>query len=162
MKHRSFARRAVSKQIQMWVGGCALFFLLLSLTGCGDTQQQQQASKNLQALNTAITQAQNIGVPAKLMQTILQQERDLENMYAPLFDADTYYKNLALRYAQLTIQVNGLEIKATESIDYQATQDLQTMSNALAERKSQEFVEAATFADMLSGYQQAMTSAQYP
>jgi hypothetical protein len=75
---------------------------------------------------------------------------------------DGYYTDLALRYTQLNEQVLGMESQLTQQYDYQASQDLQTLSNALAERQGQNFVEADTFATELNNYQQALEKAQLP
>ena len=47
-------------------------------------------------------------------------------------------------------------------LDYQASQDLQTLSNALAERQAQKLAPVQTFATQLTNYQQALAKAQLP
>jgi hypothetical protein len=165
MKPRSAARRRVGRPLAFFL----LFTLItLLLSACGGNPQiQQQATKNKQALDNSLAQAQNIGVPANLLQPIRQQEQQLAGTHSPLGlfgdqPVDDYYTNLALRYSQLNSQVVGLETQTTQQFDYQASQDLQTMSNILAERQSQNFTEAQTFANQLTSYQQALASAKYP
>ncbi len=158
-------RRRVGKPMAL----CLLLVLaMLLLSACGgNPQNQQQARQNKQALDTALAHAQNIGVPMNLLQSVMQQEQQLGGTNAPLSlfgdqPVNDYYSNLALRYSQLTTQVTGLESQSTQQLDYQASQDLQNMSNALAQRQDQGFVEAQTFASKLDTYQKDLGKAQYP
>lgn len=145
-----------------------LVLAMLFLSSCnGNPPNQQQASQNKQTLDTTLVAAQNIGVPADLLQPIRQQEQQLSSTNAPLSlfgdqPATIYYQNLALRYSQLNTQVLGLETQSTQQLDYQAAQDLQNLSNALALRQDQGFVEAKIFADQLTTYQQDLAKAQFP
>src|SRR5579875_2611235 len=82
MVFRSAARRRVEKGSALCLL-LSLFIFLLSACG-GNPQTQQQASKNKQALDTALAQARNIGVPANLLQPIMQQEQQLTVTHAPL------------------------------------------------------------------------------
>jgi hypothetical protein len=52
--------------------------------------------------------------------------------------------------------------QATQQLDFGASQDLQKLENALAERQAQNFIEAKTFANQLTQYQTALAKAQYP
>ena len=164
MTSRPTIRRRVERSLAL----CLLLVLiscLLSACG-GNPQLQQQANKNKQALDSALSHALAIGIPASMLQPIRQQEQQLESAHAPLAlfgdqPVDDYNQNLALRYSQLYSQVIGLETQATQQFDYQASQDLQTMSNALAERQSQN-LRATQFANQLANYQQQLAKAQYP
>lgn len=148
---------------------CALLVLvMLLLSSCnGDPQNQQQARQSKQALDSAIAHAQSIGVPARVLQSIIQQEQKLSGTSAPgsLFGdqpVNAYYTNLAARYSQLQVEVLGLETQSVQQLDYQTAQALQDMSNALAVRQDQGFIEAQTFADQLANYQQSLAKAQTP
>lgn len=160
---------AVRKRVERSLALCLLLALMMfSLSACGGNPQlQQQASQNRQALDVAIARARSIGLPDSMLQPIAQQERQLAGTHAPLgllgdLSVDDYYGNLALRYARLTSQVIGLETQASQEFDYQASQDLQDMSNALAERQDQNLSPVQTFANQLTSYQQALAAAQYP
>lgn len=160
---------ATRRRVEKPLAFCLLLLLvsfLLSACG-GNPQTQQQVNRNKQALDSSLAQAKNIGVPASMLQPIIQQEQQLTGTHSPLGlfsdqPIDNYYQNLALRYSQLGTQVIGLETQATQQFDYQASQDLQTMSNALAERQSQNFPGVQTFANQLTSYQQQLSRAQYP
>ncbi len=148
---------------------CLLLTLCtLLLNACGSPQTQQQANQNKLELNKSLVNAKQVGVPANLLQPISSQEQQLDQTYAPLAlfgeqSVSNYYDNLALRYAQLNIQVNGLVSQITEQFDYQASQDLQTMSNALSTtRQALNFNGTSTFANQLTTYQQQLAKAQYP
>lgn len=165
MKPHSVTGRCIEKPLAICLL-LVLFSLLLSACG-GNPQVQQQASTNKQVLDRALEQAQSIGVPLSMLEPISRQEQQLTGTHAPLSllgeqSVNDYYQNLALRYSQLNSQVMGLEVQVTEQLDYQASQDLQKMSNALAERQGQNFPEAQTFAAQLTTYQQKLAKAQYP
>jgi lipoprotein-anchoring transpeptidase ErfK/SrfK len=161
-------RFAIRRRIEKSLALCLLLVLiscLLSACG-GNPQPQQQASKNKQALDKSLAYARSIGIPDSMLQPIIQQEQQLASGHAPLSlfsdqPADDYNQNLALRYSQLNSQVTGLETQATQQFDYQASQDLQTMSNALAERQGQN-LSATQFANKLTSYQQQLAKAQTP
>jgi lipoprotein-anchoring transpeptidase ErfK/SrfK len=165
MKPRSVVRRHVGRPL-------ILFFLLMLatvlLSACGGSPQlQQQTSRNKRALDASLAQARRIGIPAKQLQPIVQQEQILDGAHSPLGifgdqPVNDYYTSLALRYSQLNAQVIGLETQLTQQYDYQASQDLQTLSNILAQREGQNFAEAKTFAKQLTSYQQRLAQAQYP
>lgn len=160
---------AARKRVERSLALCLLLALMLfSLSACGgNAQLQQQASQNKQALDVALTHARSIGLPEGMLQPIVQQEHQLTGTHAPLGllgdqSVDDYYRNLTLGYARLNSQVIGLQTQATQEFDYQASQDLQNMSNALAERQDQNLSPVQTFANQLTSYQQALATAQYP
>ena len=148
---------------------CLLLLLItFLLSACGgNPQTQQQASQSKQTLNSDLKHAQSIGVPANLLAPIIQQEQQLTGTHSPLGlfsnqPVDDYYQNLVLRYAQLDSQVTGLEIQETQQLDYQASQDLQNMSNALAKGQGQKLAQLQTFATQLTNYQQELSQAKTP
>ena len=142
--------------------------LVMLLSACNSNPQlQQQESQNKVELDNAIIHAQNIGVPASMLQPIIRQENQLKQTNAPigLFNdqpVNEYYSNVAQRYATLTVEVNGLVSQTTQQFDFKASQDLQILENALAERQAQKFVEAKTFANQLTQYQSQLSRAQFP
>lgn len=145
-----------------------LALVLLFVSACGgNPQAQQQADASKIAFNDEIAHAQSIGIPSPMLAPIISQAAALSGTSAPftLFNdqpVTQYNQNLAQRYSMLTLEVKGLEAQATQQFDYQASQDLQTMENALAQRQSQKFVEARIFASQLTNYQAQLTKAQYP
>ncbi|HET8845126.1 MAG TPA: L,D-transpeptidase [Ktedonobacteraceae bacterium] len=165
MKPRFVMRRRGGKLLNL-----CLFLMLATIlfSACGgNSQLQQKAGQNKQDLDSSLIHAQTIGVPANLLAPIIQQKQQLENTHAPLGlfgDAivNDYYTNLALRYSQLNSQVEGMEIQLTEQYDYQASQDLQTLSTILSQRQDQNYTETKTFASQLTNYQQDLGKAKYP
>jgi hypothetical protein len=145
-----------------------LMLAMLMLSACnGNAQAQQQVNTNQLIFRDEIAHAQSIGVPHTMLMPILNQATLLANTSAPiaLFNDQpitNYNLNLAQRYSMLTVEVQGLEVQATQQLDYQASQDLQTMENALNVRESQKFIEARTFATQLTNYQAQLAQAQYP
>src|SRR5215470_10286277 len=165
MLYTSFARRRASKSV-LALTLAALIMLLLSACN-GDPQLQQQASQKKVALDSAIAHAQRIGVPGYMLQPIISQEDQLNNTSSPVGlindqPMNDYFSNLVQRYALLAVEANGLITQATQQLDFQASQDLQKLENALAERQAQNFVEARTFANQLTQYQTALANARYP
>ncbi len=143
-----------------------LVTLLLSACG-GDPQTQQRANLSKTDLDRLISQAQGIGVPSTMLAPITQQEAQISNTSAPLTifsgqPATDYYSNVAQRFQMLSIQVRGLETQVTQQFDYQAALDIQGLENALAQRRAENFVEAKTFANQLTQYQNQLSTAQYP
>jgi L,D-transpeptidase-like protein len=159
------ARRSVSKGMLLFSLGILLAMLL---SACNSNPQlQQQESQNKIKLDNAIIHAQNIGVPTYMLQPIISQENQLMHTNAPigLFNGQSvneYHSNVAQRYATLTVEVNGLVSQITQQFDFKASQDLQILENALAERQAQNFVEAKTFANQLTQYQSQLSKAQFP
>jgi len=165
MRDPRFARRSVSKGMLIFSLGILLAMLL---SACNSNPQlQQQENQNKVELDNAIIHAQSIGVPTSMLQPIISQENQLTQTNAPigLFNdqpVNEYYSNVAQRYATLTVEVNGLVSQTTQQFDYKASQDLQTLENALAERQAQNFVEAKTYAKQLTDYQTQLSRAQFP
>ena len=165
MVYSLVSRRRVSKGLLTLI--ITMLFALLLSACSGNPQTQQQAKQNKANLDSLLIQAQSIGVPAGMLQPIFQQESQLSGTNAPLSvfsdqPVNDYYSNLVQRYRALTLQVQGVEYQATQALDYQATLDLQNFENALAERQSQNFIEAKTFADQLTEDQTLLAKAQYP
>ncbi len=142
--------------------------VMLFLSACGgDPQAQQQARQNKRAFDNEIAHARSIGIPVSMLTPITKQARQLNATNAPvaLFNDQSitgYNSNLAARYQMLTLEIRGLEAQATQQLDYQASQDLQTLATALAMRRGQKFIEAKTFASQLTDYQAQFAKAQLP
>lgn len=145
----------------------ALLVALL-VSACGENNQiQQQTRQSKTALDQALSHAQNIGVPASILKSIVDQEQALDQTTAPVTvlsaePVNDYYTNLSQRYQMLTVQTLGLETQATQQLDYQATQDVQSFATILAQRQAQGFIEAKIFANQLAQDQNLMAQAQYP
>ena len=160
-----FGRRSASKGMLIFSLGILLAMLL---SACNSNPQlQQQESHNKVELDNVIIHAQSIGVPDYMLQPIISQENQLTHTNAPigLFNdqpVNEYYSNVAQHYAMLTVEVNGLVAQTTQQFDFKASQDLQVLENALAERQAQNFVEAKTFANQLTRYQAQLSNAQFP
>ena len=146
----------------------AVMLVMLLLSACGGNPQAQQlANTNKAKLDSLIINAQNIGVPAATLQPIVQQEKQISATSAPfaLFNDQSvtdYYMNIAQRYQMLAVQVQGLVTQSTQQLDYQASQTLQKLEAALAQRQSQNFVEAKIFSVQLTQDQNQLAKAQYP
>jgi L,D-transpeptidase-like protein len=158
-------RRSARKGMILFSLGILLVMLL---SACNSNPQlQRQESQNKVELDNTIIHAQSIGVPGYMLQPIIRQENQLTHTNAPigLFNdqpVNEYYSNVAQRFAALTVEVNGLVSQTTQQFDFKASQDLQILENALAERQAQNFVEAKTFANQLTLYQAQLSKAQFP
>lgn len=97
----------------------AFLTLLLSACGPGAPSTIPQATRNKGTLDQQINTARNMGVPAGLLQPIIDQERTLSHTGSPavtIFSnqaATNYYANLARQYKTLTDQITTLEGQAT-------------------------------------------------
>jgi hypothetical protein len=142
--------------------------VMLFLSACaGDPQAQQQANQSKSALDSELAHARSIGIPANMLAPITNQAIQLKATSAPfgLFNdqsVTSYNTNLAQRYQMLTLETKGLEAQTTQQLDYQASQDLQTLATALAVRQGQKFIEAKTFAAQLTDYQAQLAKASLP
>ena len=165
MAHFPLTQRHMRKGIFALVSA---LMVMLFLSACGgDPQAQQQASQNKSAFDNEIAHAQSIGIPTSMLTPIASQAAQLGATNAPvdLFNDQSitsYNSNLAERYQMLTLETKGLETKATQQLDYQASQDLQTLATALAVREGQRYIEARTFANQLTDYQAQLAKAQFP
>ncbi|MBO0777195.1 MAG: L,D-transpeptidase family protein [Ktedonobacteraceae bacterium] len=161
----AISRGSTYKKLPALFAVALLLSLLLSACG-GDAQTQQKANQNKTNFDNAIAHAQSIGVPDSLLQPIIQQSQQLNKSNAPLALVDQpvtdYYSNLAQRYQMLTLQVQGLEVQATQQLDYQAAQDLQTFGTVLSQRQAQGFVSAQKFSDILTQQQSKLNQAKLP
>src|SRR5579872_4152130 len=165
MAHVPLSQRHVRKGVLALLSA---LMVMLFLSACGgDPAAQQQASQNKSAFDTEIARAQSIGIPSSMLTPITSQATQLNATNAPvgLFNdssVTSYNSNIAARYQMLTLETKGLETQATQQLDYQASQDLQTLATALAVRQGQKFIEAKTFANQLTDYQGQLAKATMP
>jgi len=142
--------------------------VMLALSACGgDKGLQKQATRDKATLDQAIAHAQSIGIPNNVLKSIIDQETQVSTAPTPipLFSeqpANAYYNNLAQRYQMLSLQVQGLETKITEQLDYQTTLDMKGFATLLGQRQAEGFVETKAFAHQLALNQDQMAQAQYP
>src|SRR5579859_1098842 len=102
------------------LGGVVSLFSLST----ADPTVRQQATQNRSGLERTVQYAKSIGVPHANLQPILAQEQALDATHAPfsLFNntsATIYYRNISLRYQQLTITTRGLIQVSTEQLAQQ-------------------------------------------
>jgi hypothetical protein len=169
-------RKRINKSIVILMVALSItflpFFLLfppLSGASGANTQVQQHATQSKTSFEKELTYARTIGVPEALLRPVVQQDQALEQTHVPwtIFSnqpVTTYYSNLSQRYQMLTVQLQGLEIQATEQLDFQANTDLQNFATLLAQRQAQGYTAASfkNFANKLTQDQNFMIQAQYP
>jgi L,D-transpeptidase catalytic domain len=146
---------------------CLGLFLGMLMSACGNLPTQARAAAEKTILDRELAHAQSIGVPATMLNPIIQQEKNVSETHAPLAlfshqSANQYYANQANIYQTLTIQVRGLQYQATQQASYQASHDITAFSTILAQRRSQGFVEAKSFEPQLNQVQRVMQKARYP
>ncbi len=144
-----------------------LLFPFPSGASSANTQVQQHATQSKTSFEKELAYARTIGVPETFLQPIVQQDQALEQTHAPWTflsnqPTTTYETNLAQRYQMLTVQLQGLEIQATEQLDFQANTDLQNFATLLAQRQAQGYTTTQKFANQLTQDQNSMIQAQYP
>lgn len=145
-----------------------LFFsttLLMSACGAG-TQEQQTALQSQAHFDQQIKYAQQIGVPAALLQPLLQEEKQLRHSSpsSHLFNnqpTNTYYSNLITRYSLLVSQLQGVITASTNQARSQAQQHLQDFQTALQQAHSQK-QPMGNFPAQLDQVQTEFLKAQYP
>lgn len=168
------AKNRVNKGVVVLTAALSITFLPVLLlfpfssgTSGTTTQIQQHATQSKTSFEKELEYARTIGVPESFLQSIVQQDHALEQTHAPwtfLSNQPTtmYYTNLSQRYQMLTVQLQGLEIQATEQLDFRANSDLQNFATFLAQRQAQGYTAANNFANQLTQDQNSMIQAQYP
>src|SRR5579884_1070438 len=144
-----------------------LLSMLATLSACGgDTSAQQQAQQKQAQLDSSLQHARAIGVPSSLLTPILQQEQQLNATSVPLTffndqPATDYYHNLATRYGQLQIQLQGLVQTATDQSKTQAQRDMQNLQLSLTHGRTAG-LPVQYFAQQFQTYQTALATARNP
>jgi lipoprotein-anchoring transpeptidase ErfK/SrfK len=114
--------------------------LSLILNACGGDPRVQQAAEAARTqFMQALGHAQQIGVPANSLQTVLQQQHQLSasnppfNLFGIINEQATknYYTTLATSYRQLNKQLQNVIVISTLQAKTEAQQNLQTTQRAL-------------------------------
>ena len=153
---------------QMLFAGVMIGLMTLTSACGGDAHTQKQASQNKTQLDHLLQHAKSIGVPTSMLQPVMTQEQQLSRSSAPftLFNdqaATNYYQNLATRYNQLTVQVQGIIVTATQQFQTRAQYDMQNFQLALTrESMSGHFSNINIFNQQFSRDQLLLSAAQYP
>src|SRR5712692_6782808 len=153
---------------QMLFAGVMIGLMTLTRACSGDAHTQKQASQNKTQLDHLLQHAKSIGVPTSMLQPVMTQEQQLSRSSAPftLFNdqaATNYYQNLATRYNQLTLQVQGIIVTATQQFQTRAQYDMQNFQLALTrESMSGHFSNINIFSQQFSRDQLLLSAAQYP
>jgi lipoprotein-anchoring transpeptidase ErfK/SrfK len=158
-------RRSARKHVLI-ITSILLFSVLFSACG-GAAPAQQKATSAKSHLDSLLAHARDIGIPSSKLQTIVTQEQQISSTQAPftLFSdqpAIDYYGNVARRYQILAIEVSSLEAQITEETASQAYSDMHSFETALAQRQSQQLIEAKIFASQFAQDQSLLANAQYP
>src|SRR6266567_2624530 len=160
--------RSRPRWTQMLFAG-VLVGLMLLISACGsDAHTQRQANQQKTQLDHLLRQATAIGVTLPALRSVLQQEQVLSNSSAPfsLFNdqlATNYYQNLAIRYQQLALQVQGIIATSTQKSQSQAQNNMQMFQLALSRvRLWGHFGNIQKFAQQFSQDQLLLSTAQYP
>jgi lipoprotein-anchoring transpeptidase ErfK/SrfK len=141
--------------------------MTLLMSACGkESQAQQIAHWNQVRFDQQLKYAQRIGVPASLLQPLLQREQQLANSHPPfnLFSdvpAETYYHNLTTTYPLLVSQLQGLITSYTKQARSQTQQDLLDFQTTLQQSQKQH-QPSGKFSAQLVQTQAAFSQAQYP
>jgi lipoprotein-anchoring transpeptidase ErfK/SrfK len=157
---------ALNRLAQVALAALLLGGMLMTSACGGDPQAQQQSTQNKSKLDSLLKHAKDIGVPSNLLQSVINQEQQLNSTGAPfaLFNdqpIDDYYHNLSSRYSQLSVQVQGIITSTTEQLQTQAEQDMKTFQTVLNQQRSQK-LPIDNFSKQYDTNQTLMTTAQYP
>ncbi len=155
-----------------WVAQTLLAALLLGVvmlaSACGGSLQSQNgASSSKGKLDQLLQRAQQIGVPASVLQPIQKQEQQLSNSSAPFspFNDSTdtnYYTNLSQRYSQLYVQLQGLISTITDQYQAHAQGDMHAFQQALSLRQAQKIGNLSAFNTQYAYDQAVLAKAQSP
>jgi hypothetical protein len=145
-----------------------LISLMLLTTACGgSTQSQQQVSQNKAKLDQTLQHALAIGVPASVLQPVLNQEQQLASSGPPfaLFNdqpVTDYNTALAGHYQQLEVQAEGIISAITAQYSLQAQQDLHHFQSALTAQQSKNVGNVQAFTTQFNSVTTLLAAAQYP
>jgi lipoprotein-anchoring transpeptidase ErfK/SrfK len=165
-------RSVRSSQHTSWVAQTLLAALLLGVvvlaSACGGSPQAQSgASSGKEKLDQLLQHAQQIGVPANVLQPVQKQEQQLSSSNAPFspfnVQQDTdYYHNLSQRYSQLYVQLQGLISTTTDQYQSHAQGDMHAFQQALSLRQSQKIGNLSSFTTQYANDQALLAKAQMP
>jgi L,D-transpeptidase catalytic domain len=161
MFHRRANRLAQVMMVSLLIG------LALVMSGCGGSQQSQQATQSKAQLDAALKHARDIGVPASDLASILTKEQQLSSTSAPssMFDgsaATNYYLNQARQYQQLSTQVQSIVSTVTQDSGALAQMDMQHFQQAITRAQGQKIGNIAAFTQEYTSDQSLLATAQYP
>jgi hypothetical protein len=137
------------------------------MSACGrGTQEQQTALQSQARFDQQLKYAQQIGVPAPLLQPLQRAKEQLRRSSPPfhLFDdqsANTYYHNLTIRYSSLASQLQKVITASTNQSRSQAQQYLEDLQAAL-EQAHNHNQPTGNLTTQLGQAQTACLKAQYP
>jgi lipoprotein-anchoring transpeptidase ErfK/SrfK len=156
-----------SRIAQIMLAALLLGVVVLASACGGSTQSQNGASSTKGKLDQLLQHAQQIGVPATVIQPVQKQEQQLSSTSAPFSpfneqqDTD-YYNNLSKRYNQLYVQLQGLISTTTAQFQAHAQDDMHAFQQALSLRQSQKIGNLSSFNAQYSNDQALLTKAQLP
>jgi hypothetical protein len=137
------------------------------MSACGGgTQERQTALQSQARFDQQLKYAQQIGVPAALLQPLLRAEQQLPSSSPPfnLFNnqpTDTYYDNLTAHYSLLASQLQDLITASTNQARSQTQQHLLDFQTILQQAHTQN-QPIGNFSAQLGQAQTKFLKAQYP
>ena len=139
--------------------------LLTSACGRG-SQEQQGALRNQARFDQQLKHAQQIGVPAFLLQPLLRTEQQLASSNSPFNllsnqSANMYYHNLTMHYSLLVSQLQAVIASSTSQARSQTQQDLLDFQAALQQSQTRH-QPTGNFSSQLNQAQSDFLKAQYP
>ncbi len=166
---KKLRKRAPKKPLALIGCGIGLLVMLsLLVLGIVDVRANapaaQQADQNEAALNQRILQARALGVPAALLQPVLQQEQQLDRSNTVFMHLSTSsaYQNLAQRYHTLSTRIPGVIAAASEQAQARAQQDVENFQVDLSRQLVQGTGNPRIFSQQFSQDQLALATANTP
>src|SRR5579871_6116458 len=118
--------------LRLSAGAGVILLLALLVLGTvnytGNAGAEQGAASSKAALDRALSQARAEGVPASLLQPVVQQEQQLDgsNSFLTRLTSANALQSLPQRYSALRLRVPGIITTATGQAQAKAQQDMQT------------------------------------
>ena len=141
----------------------ALFLLMvvsMLLAGCGNDPNQGVAQQNKARLDNELQHARTaLGLPDSMLQPITSQEQKITSGEGGF---NYNYADAAANYTLLYNQLVGIEQNAQQTLQKQASDDIQAFSQAVNQLRSQGFSEIDAYQGRLDQALQDYNSAKKP
>jgi L,D-transpeptidase catalytic domain len=141
------------------VAVAVLMGLAIVLSACAPDPAQGQAQRNRAQLDAELHHAQQLGIPATMLQPVVTDERKTASGAGGWGYS---YKNAATSYAALYTQLMQVEQQSTGILMQEATNNIGIFSTLVAKVQQQGFTEASAYQQRLDNAKQQLSSAKTP
>lgn len=157
--HRDSRVAGMPRRTPRWVMALLVIMVLsMTLAGCGNDPNQPLAQQNKARLDNELQHARAVlGLPDSMLQPITSQEDKISSGEGGF---NYNYQDAAANYTLLYNQLIGIEQNAQQTLQKQASDDIQAFSQAVNQLRSQGFSEIDVYQARLDQALQDYNSAK--